>query len=87
MQEAFGNHCPTPTLHGILRLEHAGKPARVNDGMCVTLLVSLEHTRGSTDTPPGVSKKFAWHALKTQSINENITCRLQKGMTVPVTIH
>ncbi|KAI0239648.1 8-oxo-dGDP phosphatase NUDT18 [Lamellibrachia satsuma] len=87
LQQALGNHHITPTWHGVLSLEHAGKPARVNDGVCVTLLASLQRNEAGTDAPPSLNKAFEWHLLKTQSICENLTSRLRQGMTVPLKIY
>jgi hypothetical protein len=29
-------------LHGLLSLEHSGRPANSNDGSCITLLISVK---------------------------------------------
>ena len=84
LQKVFGTPHPQPKWHGVLCLEHAGKPANVNDGICVTLLASLEPNHAGTKAPPSVNKAFAWHLLKTQTVVESLTSALQKGNTLPL---
>ena len=41
MTEIFGADLPQHRPHGMLSVEHSGKPAHSNDGSCFTLLVSI----------------------------------------------
>ncbi|KAJ9591871.1 hypothetical protein L9F63_001594, partial [Diploptera punctata] len=41
MTEIFGADLPPHKPHGILTVEHCGKPERTNDGLCFTILVSF----------------------------------------------
>merc|ERR1719318_187165 len=38
----FGAEIPPHKPHGLLSLEHSGRPANSNDGCCLTLLISLK---------------------------------------------
>jgi len=41
MTEVFGADLPAHRPHGLLSVEHSGRPAHSNDGLCLTLLVSV----------------------------------------------
>merc|ERR1712083_191477 len=42
LTEIFGAEIPAHKLHGMLSLEHSGRPANSNDGCCLTLLISVK---------------------------------------------
>merc|ERR1711879_680531 len=42
MTEIFGADIPQHKPHGLLSVEHSGRPADSNDGSCLSLLVSIK---------------------------------------------
>ena len=42
LTEIFGAEIPAHKLHGVLSLEHSGRPANSNDGCCLSLLISVK---------------------------------------------
>jgi len=71
-------------LVGVLSLEHYGKPAGRNDGLCISILVSIdsEKERPQMSDP----KKYSWHSLVNDSLCDFILGKLSPGMTVPLVI-
>ena len=41
LTEVFGSDLPPHRPHGLLSIEHSGKPAHSNDGACFTVLASI----------------------------------------------
>lgn len=47
------------TLHGVLSVEHNGRPAHAHDGMCLTILLSLS-PKGASSSLELSQSDFAW---------------------------
>ena len=73
----------TPLVQGVLTVEHAGKPAKKFDGICLTLLVTL-----NTKTPElldGIdSHKYEWHPLPNEQLAARLQEKMEDGLCVPL---
>ena len=81
MNEIFGSDLPPHRPHGLLSAEHSGKPATSNDGVCLTILVSVRVPLEEVC----LIDKYAWLQLD-KRMGENILSRMTKNMTVPLTV-
>ena len=67
--------------HGLLSIEHSGKPAHSNDGSCATLIISVRIPLEDVV----LIDKYAWLELD-RSLGDEILGRLGKNMTVPLAV-
>lgn len=81
MIEIFGNDLPPHRPHGLLSVEHSGKPAHSNDGCCLSLLISVRVPLEDVV----LIDKYAWLELD-KSLGEEILGRLGKNMTIPLAV-
>ena len=81
MVEIFGNDLPPHRPHGLLSIEHSGKPAHSNDGSCATLIISVRIPLEDVV----LIDKYAWLELD-RSLGDEILGRLGKNMTVPLAV-
>lgn len=79
--EIFGAEIPPHKPHGILSLEHSGRPANSNDGCCLTLLVSIKVPLESVC----LIDKYSWLELD-PGLGDQLLARLAKNMTVPLVV-
>jgi len=76
-----GAEIPAHKLHGMLSLEHSGRPANSNDGCCLTLLISVKVPLESVC----LIDKYSW--LETErTLGDQLIARLGKNMTVPLAV-
>jgi len=81
LTEIFGAEIPAHKLHGMLSLEHSGRPANSNDGCCLTLLISVKVPLESVC----LIDKYSW--LETErTLGDQLIARLGKNMTVPLAV-
>ena len=66
MQGLLGDLHNTLYIVGVLSVEHCGKPARKNDGLCLTLLLS---TRNILDTPSVLKIPYRWMEVNKQTVD------------------
>jgi len=81
MTEIFGAEIPPHKPHGLLSLEHSGRPANSNDGCCLTLLISLKVPLESVC----LIDKYSWLELD-RMVGDQLLARLAKNMTVPLVV-
>lgn len=81
LTEIFGAEIPQHKLHGLLSLEHSGRPANSNDGSCLTLLISIKVPLESVC----LIDKYSWLELE-RNLGEDLLQRLAKNMTVPLVV-
>jgi 8-oxo-dGDP phosphatase len=81
MTEIFGCDLPQHRPHGLLSVEHSGKPAHSNDGCCLTLLVSIRVPLEEVC----LIDKYSWLELD-PSLGEELLSKLGKNLTVPLTV-
>lgn len=79
MSEIFGADLPAHKPHGILTVEHYGKPVATNDGFCLTILVSFRIPLEEV----GIIDKYKWLEVPKQ-LGDDLLRRLPKNMTVPL---
>jgi len=81
LTEIFGAEIPSHKLHGLLSLEHSGRPANSNDGCCLSLLISVKVALETVC----LIDKYSW--LETdRSLGDQLIARLAKNMTVPLAV-
>merc|ERR1719150_1576110 len=81
LTEIFGAEIPAHKLHGMLSLEHSGRPANSNDGCCLSLLISVKVPLESVC----LIDKYSW--LETErTLGDQLIARLGKNMTVPLAV-
>jgi len=54
-----------PRILGVVSVEHDGRPARQNDGLCLTILVTLD---GAAEVEIASDKQYQW--LKVTSTDD-----------------
>jgi len=81
MTEIFGADIPQHKLHGLLSVEHSGRPANSNDGACLTLLISVKVPLESVC----LIDKYSWLEVE-RTVGESLLARLAKNMTVPLVV-
>ncbi|XP_069696563.1 8-oxo-dGDP phosphatase NUDT18-like isoform X2 [Periplaneta americana] len=79
MTEIFGADLPPHKPHGILSIEHNGKPEATNDGLCLTVLVSFRKPLEEV----GIIDKYTWLEVSKQ-LGDELLERLPKNMAVPL---
>ena len=67
--------------HGLLSIEHSGKPAHSNDGCCLSLLISIRVPLEEVV----LIDKYAWLELD-KALGDEILGRLGKNMTIPLAV-
>ena len=67
--------------HGLLSLEHSGRPANSNDGCCLSLLISVKVPMESVC----LIDKYSWLELD-RMVGDQLLARLAKNMTVPLVV-
>ena len=57
-----------PNIHGLLSVEYNGKPAKIHDGICLTILVSVV---SSGRQAPVVNNKenYDWHIINSKELS------------------
>lgn len=81
MQEVFGSELPPHKPHGVLSMEHSGKPMHEHDGVCLTILVSVR----SALEDISLIDSYTWLELST-GVGNAILDRVSKNMTVPLNV-
>lgn len=81
LTEIFGAEIPAHKLHGLLSLEHSGRPANSNDGTCLTLLISVKVPLETLC----LIDKYSWLELE-RGLGDQLLARLSKNMTVPLAV-
>jgi len=81
MTEIFGADTPHHKPHGLLSLEHSGRPAASNDGSCLTLLISMKVPLESVV----LIDKYSWLEME-RPLCDQLLDRLAKNMTVPLVV-
>lgn len=81
MQEVFTEDLPPHKPHGLLSMEHSGVPSHENDGLCLTLLVSVRSALEDVHMAP----EYTWLELSS-GVGNAVLERTNKNMTVPLHI-
>ncbi|RZF40855.1 hypothetical protein LSTR_LSTR003365 [Laodelphax striatellus] len=81
MMEIFGADVPSHRPHGVLTVEHSGKPEATNDGFCLTLLMAF---RVPLEEVYPIDK-YTWFQVNS-NLGEKILSRMPRGMTVPLNV-
>ncbi len=81
MTEIFGSELPAHRPHGLLSVEHSGKPSHSNDGCCLTLLVSVRVPLESVC----LIDKYSWLPLD-RVLGDEMLERLARNRTVPLIV-
>jgi len=81
LTEIFGAEIPAHKPHGLLSLEHSGRPANSNDGCCLSLLISVKVPMESVC----LIDKYSWLELD-RMVGDQLLARLAKNMTVPLVV-
>jgi len=79
MTEIFGSDLPPHRPHGLLSAEHSGKPATSNDGICLSLLVSVRIPLEDVC----LIDKYTWLPI---DFGDELLSRMGKNLTVPLNI-
>ncbi|XP_062600810.1 8-oxo-dGDP phosphatase NUDT18-like [Saccostrea cucullata] len=79
LKEAGCNSKLKPKLCGVLNLEHGAEPGCREDGICFTILVSLDASELPVLGNPG----YKWVKLKDQSLIQNICAAFDEEKIVP----
>lgn len=77
--EMFGADLPPHRPHGILSIEHSGKPATSNDGLCLTLLVSVRIPLEDVC----LIDKYSWLQLD-RRLGDRLLNRMGRNLVVPL---
>ena len=81
MTEIFGADLPQHRPHGLINVEHSGKPAHSNDGCCLSLLVSIRVPLEEVC----LIDKYSWLELD-PSLGQELLSRMGKNLTVPLSV-
>lgn len=81
LQEIFGADVPTHKPHGVLSVEHHGKPEATNDGLLLTVIVAF---RVPLEEVFPIDK-YTWLQVN-QELGNRILARLPRWMTVPLNV-
>ncbi len=81
MTEMFGSDLPPHRPHGLLSVEHSGKPAHSNDGCCLTLLVSVRVPLESVC----LIDKYNWLEVDV-ALGEELLARMGRNLTLPLVV-
>ena len=81
MTEIFGSDLPAHRPHGLLNVEHSGKPAQSNDGCCLTLLVSIRVPLEEVC----LIDKYSWMEVE-EGLGHELLHRLGRNLTVPLIV-
>jgi len=81
MTDIFGSDLPPHRPHGLLSVEHSGKPTHSNDGLCLTLLVSVRVPMEAVC----LIDKYSWMPVD-KGLGDQLLDRLARNMTVPLTV-
>ncbi len=82
LTEIFGADLPPHRPHGLLSVEHSGRPEASNDGCCLTLLVSV---RAPLEEACLIDK-YSWREVSDGAIGEQLMARLGKNLTIPLIV-
>lgn len=77
MQKIFPVDLPQHKPHGLLSVEHYGRPARENDGLCLNLLISMRNALEEVSLQDG----FTWLEMGYE-VGDALLEKLGKNMTV-----
>lgn len=81
LQEIFGADVAPHKPHGLLSIEHSGKPENIDDGLCLTMLVSFRKPLEEV----GIIDKYTWLEVS-KSLGDEIMTRLPRNMVVPLNV-
>lgn len=81
IQAILGHVKVQSKLVGVLAVEHCGKPAKANDGLCISLLVTLVPKNNILPDP--YSSKYEWCCIDGE-IAKTVTDKCQPGSLVPL---
>lgn len=74
----------TPAVRGVITVQHAGKPAKMFDGICLSLLVTL-NTNNRQLLKGMDESKYEWYTLTDQELTRRLEEILEEeGMIVPL---
>lgn len=79
MVEIFGADVPSHKPHGVLSVEHCGRPEATNDGLCLTLLVAF---RVPLEEVFPIDK-YTW-LMVSKELGDKLLLRLPRNMTIPL---
>ena len=79
----FGNSQINPSVHGVLSVEHCGKPASAHDGMIFSVLVSVPGFSG-LPTVTTNTDIFQWHLVQNNATCERLHSKLKSNMCIPL---
>uniref|UniRef100_A0A1B6CVH3 Nudix hydrolase domain-containing protein n=1 Tax=Clastoptera arizonana TaxID=38151 RepID=A0A1B6CVH3_9HEMI len=79
MIEIFGADLPPHRPHGVLTVEHCGKPEASNDGMCLTVLVAFKVPLEEVFP----IDKYTW-LMVNKDLGDRLLQRLPKNMSIPL---
>lgn len=81
MVEIFGADVPAHKPHGILNVEHCGKPPSKHDGFCCTILVTF---RVPLEEVYPIDK-YSW-VMVSKEVGDQLLSRLPRNLTVPLNV-
>lgn len=81
LQEIFGADVPAHKPHGILNVEHCGKPPSKHDGFCCTILVTF---RVPLEEVYPIDK-YSW-VMVSKEVGDQLLSRLPRNLTVPLNV-
>ena len=86
MAEIFGTdlapHMEHPyVMHGLLNIEHSGKPIASNDGVCISLLVSVKTPQEDIC----LKDKYSWLQID-KNLGDKLLSRMGDNLTIPLTV-
>ena len=82
LTEIFGADLPPHRPHGLLSVEHSGRPEASNDGCCLTLLLSV---RAPLEEACLIDK-YSWREVTDDDLGQRVMARLGKNLTIPITV-
>ncbi len=82
LTEILGHDLPPHKPHGLLSVEHSGKPESGHDGVCMTLLVSVR----APIEEVCLIDKYMWRQVEDAMLGGRIMERLGKNRTIPLVV-
>uniref|UniRef100_A0A1B6GQA1 Nudix hydrolase domain-containing protein n=2 Tax=Cuerna arida TaxID=1464854 RepID=A0A1B6GQA1_9HEMI len=79
MVEIFGADVPPHKPHGVLNVEHCGKPEGSNDGLCMTILIAF---RVPLEEVFPIDK-YTW-LMVSRELGDRLLQRVPRNLTVPL---
>ncbi|XP_046984618.1 8-oxo-dGDP phosphatase NUDT18 [Schistocerca americana] len=81
MTEIFGADVAPHKPHGVLSVEFSGRPEGINDGVCLTILVSFRKPLEEV----GIIDKYTWLEVS-ETLGNEILNKLPKNMVTPLNV-